>query len=131
MDLEGYEVELLKCIAALPDILSSRLRILFETHPEFYHRTRNDIRTPLDRLCNGQGFRAKYLISDFHFGARSDAGLQPGSEVFQRYGYGAKHIVKSFRNRAVYENVGTQDAIELISGSEHVHAVLLVPPGCT
>jgi len=130
MDLEGYEVEILRGVLRLPVHLASRLHILFETHPEFYHPRRNDLRSVLEELCHRRGYKIKYLVSDFHFGSRDGRGLaEPGKQVFLRRGYGARHIVRQFRNRAVYAGLNAVDAIELVCSSECVNAAFLAPPG--
>jgi FkbM family methyltransferase len=125
MDLEGYEVAILRSVASLPRAQTSKLRILFETHPEFYDPVRNDMRSVLEQLCSRHAFRIEYL--DYHYGRRSAPDIESGQSVFARRGYGAAHIVKQFRNRAIYGNLGTADAIELICSTEHVNAALLAP----
>jgi FkbM family methyltransferase len=127
MDLEGYEVEILKSIANSPRSPRSRMRILFETHPEFYSPKRNDMRGTLEQLCERHGYRFEYLISDYHHGSRREPERESGRRVFEHFGYGAAHIVEQFRNRAVYANLRTADAIELVSSSECVHAALMSP----
>lgn len=121
MDLEGYETEIFRAILALPARCSSPLRILFETHPEFYQPERNDPRPLLHALCRN-GYTIKYLVSDFHF--------PEGKALFQRYGYGAAHVVKQFQTRAVYTGLAPEDAIDLICDSECVHAAFLARPAC-
>jgi FkbM family methyltransferase len=124
MDLEGYEVEILRSLASLPRAQTSRLRILFETHPEFYDPVRNDMRSVLQQLCSRHGFRIEYL--DYHYGWRGAPDTESGQSVFARCGYGPAHIVKRFRKRAIYGRLRTADAIELICSSEYVNAALLV-----
>jgi FkbM family methyltransferase len=120
MDLEGYEVEILRGLAALPAARSAGLRILFETHPEFYD-ARNDPRPVLEALL-GAGYFVKYLVSDFH-GAL-------GRELFERRGYGAAHILVQSRGRAVYAGLAACDAIDLVCTSECVHAAFLARTPC-
>jgi len=127
MDLEGYEVEILDALAALPSSLTRRLHILMETHPEFYHPRRHDMRAVLQRLHERHGYRVKYLISDCQHGSRRMPHLQPAMLVLQRHGYGPRHILKMFDSRAIYMGVAMRDAIELICTSENVHAVFLEP----
>jgi hypothetical protein len=50
MDVEGYEVEILRSLAEQAGEGSGRLYVLFETHPEFYDTHYNDIRPVLDEL---------------------------------------------------------------------------------
>jgi FkbM family methyltransferase len=125
MDLEGYEVEILRSVASLPRAQTSRLRILFETHPEFYDPVRNDMRSVLEQLCSRHAFRIEYL--DYHYGWRGAPDIESGQNVFARCGYGPAHIVKQFRKRAIYAGLRTADAIELICSSEYVNAALLAP----
>jgi FkbM family methyltransferase len=127
MDLEGYEVEILRSIEEQGARWAGRLHVLFETHPEFYDPRHNDIRPVLEALCERHGYRIRHLVSDFHFGSREEADMEPGRAVFQRYGYGDGHIVALFRNRAIYAGIKTSDAIELIATREQVNAALLAP----
>lgn len=127
MDLEGYEVQILTRLSELPGAHTRRMKILFETHPEFYDSATNNMRDALEQLCRKHGYRFEYLISDFHRGSRRDAGIEPGRDVFARHGYGARHIVRDFGSRAIYANVRTQDAIDLVCTSECVHAALMAP----
>ena len=121
MDIEGYETEILRAVLALPAECSRGLRILFETHPEFYQPRGNDPRPVLEALCSN-GYVIKYLVSDFHYqGARA---------LFERYGYGAAHVLEQFRTRAVYTGVAAKDAVDLICGSECVHAAFLARTTC-
>ncbi len=127
MDVEGYEVEILRSLAELADEGSGRLSVLFETHPEFYDRHYNDIRPVLDELCSQYRYRIEYLVSDHHFGWREYPEVEPAHAVFTRSGYGPRHIVRQLHSRAVYTGLKTWDAIELIATREQVHAALLVP----
>lgn len=127
MDLEGYEVEILRSVASLPRAQTSRLKILFETHPEFYDPVRNDMRSVLEQLCSRHAFRIECL--DYHYGRRGVPDIESGQSVLARRGYGPEHIVKRFRKRAIYAGLRTADAIDLICSSEHVNAALLAPAG--
>jgi FkbM family methyltransferase len=126
MDLEGYEVEVLRSVCALPESRTRTLKILFETHPEFYDPRHNDIRSVLARLFDMHGYRCEFLVSDFHHGSRRKQIVESGRATFLRYGYGDDHVVRHFRNRSIYTNVHAADAIELIANSECVHAAVLV-----
>jgi FkbM family methyltransferase len=121
MDLEGFEVEILQAVLRLPAAVSPNLRILFETHPEFYDSRGNDLRPVLRALCR-TGYTVKYLISDFH--------LREGRALFERHGYGAAHMIREGRARAIYTGLAANDAIELICASECVHAAFLARTGC-
>lgn len=126
MDLEGYETEILSSLIDLPRAYTRRMKILFETHPEFYDSDANRMRGALEQLCRAHGYTFEYLISDFQQGSRS-ADIEPGSEVFARYGYTASNIVRNSGSRAIYANLRTEDAIELVCTSECVHAALMSP----
>jgi len=125
MDLEGYEVEILRSVANLPRAQTSRLRILFETHPEFYDPARNDMRSVLEQLCSRQALRIQFI--DYHYGRRGVPDIESGRSVLARRGYGPEHVVKRFRKRAIYGGLGTADAIDLICSSDRVNAALLAP----
>jgi FkbM family methyltransferase len=125
MDLEGYEVEILRSVASLPRAQTSRLKILFETHPEFYDPLRNDMRSVLEQLCSRHEYRIEYL--DYHYGRRGVPDIASGQGVLARRGYGPEHLVKQFRKRAIYGSLRTAHAIDLICSSEHVNAALLAP----
>lgn len=120
MDLEGFEVEILEAVLGLPAALSCNLRILFETHPEFYHSC-NDLRPVLEALCR-DGYTIRYLISDFH--------EREGKALFSRYGYGAANMLHENRARAIYSGLAAKDAIDLICESECVHAAFLARNAC-
>ena len=121
MDLEGFEVEILEAVLGLPAALSRNLRILFETHPEFYQPRSNDLRPALERLCRA-GYTIPYLISDFH--------QREGRALFERYGYGAGNMLHEGRARAIYTGLAAKDAIDLICTSECVHAAFLARRTC-
>jgi FkbM family methyltransferase len=120
MDLEGFEVEILQAVLGLPATVSRNLRILFETHPEFYD-ARNDLRPVLQALCRG-GYSVKYLVSDDH--------LREGRALFEHRGYGATSMIHEGRARAIYTGLAAGDAIELICTSECVHAAFLARTAC-
>jgi FkbM family methyltransferase len=119
MDLEGYEVEILKGLAARCASGARRPAVLFETHPEFYEAGGNDVRPVLDELCRVHGYEVRYLVSDDHDGS--------ATTVFRRYGIGTDRIVAQFPRRAIYSGVDESAAIELIAAHEQVHAALLAP----
>ena len=126
MDIEGFETVILGALCELPPAVKARMQILMETHPEFYSAA-NDMRRVLTRLCREHGFQVTYLVSDFHFRSRRHAPIELGAQVFRRHGYDERFIVRRFRNRAIYAGLGVEDAIDLISTSECVHAALLTP----
>ncbi len=127
MDLEGYEVEILRSLATLPPAHTRRMKILFETHPEFYDPAGNGMREVLEQLCRAHGYRFEYLVSDFHHGSARDAEIESGRDVFARLGYTAAHVSANFSNRAIYTNVRAEDAIKLVCTSECVHAAMMTP----
>jgi glycerophosphoryl diester phosphodiesterase len=120
MDLEGFEVEILQAVLGLPRARSRNLRILVETHPEFYHPG-NELRPVLEALCR-DGYTIKYLISDFH--------QREGRALFERYGYGAGNMLHEGRARAIYTGLAARDAIDLICTSECVHAAFVARHAC-
>jgi len=122
MDLEGYEVEILR---GLPDRHSPH--VLFETHPEFYDHGGEDMRKVLEELCARRGYCIKLLVSDFDSGTAAYPDIEPARAVFERRGYGDAHVVAHFRSRSIYSGVRTDDAIELICRAEQVNAALLAP----
>lgn len=127
MDLEGYEVEILQALHDAPHATTRKLHILLETHPEFYHPVRHDMRSALRRLHERHGYAPKYLISDFERGSKPRAHVEPASRLFERCGYKARYVREEFENRAIYCGVDLDAAIDLICTSENVHAVLLAP----
>ncbi len=129
MDLEGFEVEILDALAELPRSQTRTLRVLFETHPEFYHPVQHDMRRVLRRLHERHGYRASYIVSDFFDGSRGSAYTEPGRDVFARYGYGLSHVLDPSHGRPIFVGVRMEDAIDLICTSENVHAVVLEPGG--
>ena len=126
MDLEGYEVEILRSVDELPRSQTGRLKILFETHPEFYDPERNDMRAVLE-TCAADARTGSHGSFPIAITARDTCGRRVRTARIRTYGYGATHIVQQFRNRAIYANLRTADAIELICTSECVHAALLAP----
>ena len=127
MDIEGYEVEILRSLAQQAMQGCGRAHVLFETHPEFYDTHYNDIRTVLRELCERHGYRVDCLVSDHQYGWREHPEVEPARAIFARHGYESANIVARFRNRAIYDGLKTQDAIELIATREQVHAALLAP----
>jgi len=127
MDIEGYEVEILRSLAEQAAQGSGRLHVLFETHPEFYDNHYNDIRSVLHELCDRRGYRIESLVSDHQHGSRQHSEVEPARAIFARHGYESANILARFRNRAIYSGLKTADAIALIATREQVHAALLVP----
>jgi FkbM family methyltransferase len=126
MDIEGYEVEILKSLAEQAREGNGRLPVLFETHPEFYDTHYNDIRPVLDELCQN-GYRIDCLVSDHQYGWREHPEVEPARAIFARHGYESTNILARFRNRAIYGGLKTSDAISFIATREQVHAALLAP----
>jgi FkbM family methyltransferase len=121
MDLEGYEIEILRNLPA------NRPHVLFETHPEFYARGGEDMRAVLEDLCLRRGFQIHLLVSDFDAGTPEYPDIEPARAVFERKGYGDENVVARFRSRSVYSNLRQDDAIDLICRAEQVNAALLGP----
>jgi FkbM family methyltransferase len=121
MDLEGYEIEILR------NLPQNRPHVLFETHPEFYERRGEALRAVLEELCFRRGYYVKWLVSDFDHGTPEYPDIEPARAVFERRGYGEAHVIARFRSRSVYSSVRQPDAIDLICRAEQVNAALLAP----
>jgi FkbM family methyltransferase len=126
MDIEGYEIEILRSLRSLPRAATERLHVLFETHPEFYGEG-DEMYSVLDALRREHALAVKYLVSDFQWGSRRYPAIEPAERIFARRGYRSGHIVKAFRNRAIYAGIAQPDAIDLICRCECVNAALLAP----
>ena len=75
----------------------------------------------IEALCR-DGYTLKYLVSDFH--------QREGRALFERYGYGAAHMLHENRARAIYTGLAAKDAIDLVCTSECVHAAFLARRAC-
>lgn len=104
MDIEGYEVEVLRGAMKTLSSAPGPVKIFFEAHPQFYSTERN-ITTVLEDLFN-VGYRPKYLVS---------AGT-PRPELFRTLGYSPDSVMTAgnFR-RGIYSNVKPRDFIRLVA----------------
>lgn len=114
MDVEGHEVEIFN--GMLPAIEKGELSpmIIFETHNSQYTRE-HDMRTPLKALFDA-GYKAQIISSN----------AEKGTQKINAMGYQPYEIVKTdFVTRALYKNIKSNDAIDLICESG-ARTVLLV-----
>ncbi|MEX0762556.1 MAG: FkbM family methyltransferase [Dehalococcoidia bacterium] len=122
MDIEGYEVEVFQgLIPALAD-LPFKPAILFETHRPRYDAEKHDMRRPLEGLF-GAGYRVKWLASDGH-------DSRGGSQAYAERGYGPANIEAVFKSsdRALYNGISNEHAIDLICSTDWVRAAFLEGP---
>jgi len=114
MDVEGHEVEVLRGL--LPAIEAGEMApmILFETHLSRYSPD-HDLAAPL-RALFAAGYRVPYLAST------SEVGTTKIRERGYREG---ERLESDLIERVVFENVGADDAIDLICRAGGVRAVLL------
>lgn len=102
MDIEGYEVEVLR---GMRNTLSKmKPRILIEIHPHFYDKQR-DFSSELIFLFN-QGYSVRALIS----------AQKPQPIEFKSINLNPLEIINSdFIQRGYYENINSTDAIHLVN----------------
>ncbi|MDC0968021.1 FkbM family methyltransferase [Alphaproteobacteria bacterium] len=102
MDIEGYEVEVLR---GMRNTLSKmKPRILIEIHPHFYDKQR-DFSSELTFLFN-QGYSVRALIS----------AQKPQPIEFKSINLNPLEIINSdFIQRGYYENINNSDAIHLVN----------------
>lgn len=102
MDIEGYEVEVLR---GMRNTLSKmKPRILIEIHPHFYDKQR-DFSSELTFLFN-QGYSVRALIS----------AQKPQPIEFKSINLNPLEIINSdFIQRGYYENIKNTDAIHLVN----------------
>ena len=114
MDVEGHEVEILRGLAAEAVGSDWRPAVMFEAHPWHYNEGGRDIRRPLEALF-GLGYEARWLVSTSEPAkAFREAGLEP-----------AETIRPVETEHGFYENVPTEQALDLIAGGEQTKAVFL------
>ncbi len=104
MDIEGYEVEVLRGGIKTLSRAPGPVKIFFEVHPHFYSVER-DISIVLQRLFD-IGYEPKYLVS---------AGT-PRPKLFRVLGYSPQLVIRAgnFR-RGVYMSVKPEDFIRLVA----------------
>ena len=93
--------------------------LLFEVHRPRYDSEKHDIRGPMNALFNA-GYRVKWLASDGYESRNTKTD-------YESLGYGKDYIATYFSSsdRAVYEGVSNEHALDLISSSDFVRAVFL------
>lgn len=114
MDVEGHEVEVIS--GMLPAIQKGELApmIIFETHITRYNKN-HDMEVVLRELFDC-GYRVQYLASN----------AESGTERLHKKGYkGSSPIKTDFVHRVIFENIKSEDAIELICYLGGVRTVLL------
>ena len=119
MDVEGFEVEILSGMTSeLIDGIFAPA-ILFETHRPRYDREKHDIQKPLQELFSF-GYRVRWLAVDGfkEMNSRSH---------YRSLGYDDRSVAAYFSSsdRAVYEHMTNEHALDLISTSDTVRAVFL------
>lgn len=102
MDIEGYEVEVLKGMKKTLNTMKPS--ILIETHPHFYDDERS-FKSQLQYLFN-INYKVKLIIS----------AVKPQPEEFKKLNLKPTKILKSdFVQRGLYENVSNENAIKLVN----------------
>ena len=116
MDIEGHEYEILISLCRLLNSNSSLAprTIIFETHKY------DDIELMKQTLKElfEKGYKPKYISSDDE--------RNPDGSVFQKYGYKPFMVIDEWEaSRGIYENISSEDAIDLISNWEGTRTVCL------
>ena len=102
MDIEGYEVEVLRGMKAT--LSKMKPRILIEIHPHFYDNDRN-FSNELSHLFE-LGYSVKALIS----------AQKPQPSEFKSMNLNPINVINSdFIQRGYYENINNSDAIQLVN----------------
>ena len=118
MDVEGHEVEILGQLADLVknDVIAPR--VIFETHLTRYKKE-NDFVPVLENL-----FSLGYTV-------RSAASSSPaGTARVSALGYkGGTPFYSDFGERSIFDNIGNEHAIDLISNTGGLRTVLLEKAG--
>ena len=117
MDVEGHEVDVIEGL--LKDIREGTLSpsIIFETHISRYN-DENDMSACLKALFEC-GYRTKYIASSW----------KPGTERINKFGYKEFTSIKTDGCvRAVFEDIGQDDAIEIICNTGGARTVYLESP---
>ena len=116
MDVEGHELEILQSLSQmmLEDAKLAPRTIIFETHcykiPELMAET-------ISKLLE-LGYRAKYITSDDE--------LKNEGSILVQYGYRPNFVISEWGvSRGIYQDIETNDAIELISNWAGTRTVCL------
>ncbi len=117
MDVEGFEVEILRGLGAILGDRDVRPQVLFESHRPRYDDETHNMKVPLRSLFES-GYYVKTLASDRH-----DEG---GEEIYRMKGYEPYAVINTDgTKRALYRGVSNEDAIMFICDTNHVRTVLL------
>jgi hypothetical protein len=117
MDVEGHEVDVIN--GMLDEIKEGVLApsIIFETHLSRYNEE-NDMSASLANLFM-HGYKTKYIASSW----------QPGTERIKKFGYKELSFIKTDGCvRAIFENIRSEDAIEIICNTGGARTVYLQSP---
>ena len=118
MDVEGHEVEILGQLADLAERNVMSPMVIFETHLSRY-TDENDFVPVLKRL-----FAAGYEVS------KAASSGESGSEKIAALGYrGSAPFYSDFGRRVIFEDVGTDDAIDAICRNGGLRTILLEKAG--
>jgi len=117
MDIEGAELEVFNSLVTkemnYPNFVFPS-RIIFETHN--YGENKNQMKECLNSLVK-KGYTFEYIASDDE---------KYGDSVFKKYGYEPIVIlIESTCSRGIYNNIKTNDAIDLISNWKGTRTVCL------
>lgn len=114
MDVEGHEVDVIE--GMLEQIADEALlpSIIFETHISRYNEE-NNMRNILKQLFS-HGYQAKYVASSW----------QKGSSIIESKGYQPLLTIPTDGvRRAIYEDIGNEDAEDLICNTGGIRTVYL------
>ena len=117
MDVEGHEVDVIN--GMLDEVKEGVLSpsIIFETHLSRYNKE-NDMSESLKALFD-YGYSAKYMASSW----------QAGTEIIKKFGYKEFTSIKTDGCvRAIFENIRSEDAIEIICNTGGARTVYLQSP---
>lgn len=118
MDVEGHEVEVINGMLEAIEMGEMAPMIIFEVHIRHY-TPEHDMVEPLQRLF-ACGYGVRYAASS---SAR-------GTELVNARGYcGGPPTATDFMTRVIYENIGDEDALDIICRSAGLRTVLLAKQG--
>lgn len=114
MDVEGHEIEVINGLLPAVERGEMAPMIIFETHLSRYS-AEHDLEAPLRRLF-AQGYRVLLAGSS----------RQQGTEKITARGYrGVQSVASDGVERAIFENIGHDDAIDLICRKGGIRTVLV------
>jgi len=114
MDIEGYEVEVLKGLKSAIEDNSFTGTIVFECHSPKYDENNHSIRQQL-RMLFENGYSARYMTSN-----------REKNSSFHKLGYRPNRVIRTSVDnvQGVYEDVGNRDAEYLICDGLGVRDVI-------